>query len=193
MVQLVVPAPVNELLWQETAATVGCTTEAVVPIKLIDVVLALEPSDAVRVTVCDDDTDATLAAKPTLVAPEGTTTETGTLIEELLLASLTETPELVAGALMLTVQLSVPAPLIDELAQLSPVSEAVAWVEPLPCSLIQPDVVLVLLIAVTAISPTSSMVDLGSKRTCATRLAPAGRIAGNDPDCTVKAVLELLS
>ena len=143
----------NELVPHDNADTVGCTVAAAIPLSLIEVVFETEPWAAVSVTVWDDDTDATLAVKFTLVAPEGTVTDAGTLSEVLLLERLTVTPALVAAELMVTVQLSVPAPLIDELAQLNPVSDAVAWEEPLPCSLIQPDVLFVLISAVILSSP----------------------------------------
>lgn len=48
--QLVVPAPVNELVPQDKAVTVGSTVEAV-PLRLIDVDFEAEPWVAVSVTV----------------------------------------------------------------------------------------------------------------------------------------------
>lgn len=55
------------------------------------------------------------------------------MTELLLLRRLTKTPTVGAGALSFTEHLSVPAPVIEEFAQLSPDREALE--EPLPCSL----------------------------------------------------------
>ena len=122
--QLVVPTPVNELFPQDKAVTVGETLDPapidVVPFSVMDVVFEAESYVAVSVTVCADAMDATFAAKFALVAPEGMVTAAGTLIELLLLARLTVIPALVAAVLMVTVQLSVPAALIEVFAQLSP-------------------------------------------------------------------------
>ena len=105
------------------------------PLNLIVVVFVVEPWEAVSVTVCDAVTAATVALKVTVFAPEGTVTEAGTVTAALLLARLTTKPVLGAAALNETVHLSVPAPIMDELAQLRPDSEGVPF-EPLPCSLV---------------------------------------------------------
>jgi hypothetical protein len=195
-VQLVVPAPVKELFPQDRAERVGVAVGDEVdasPFNLIEVVLATEPCFAVRVTVCVEVTEAMLAEKFTLVAPEGMVVEAGTPIELLLLERSTTKPLLGALLLIITVQLSVPAPVIDPLAQLNPARDGEPP-EPLPCSRIEFVVVRVLSIkAATFNSPVSSVVEPGSKRTCATTLLPAARVSGNVPDCTVKALVELLS
>ncbi len=63
-----------------------------------------------------------MAEKPAVVAPAATVTIAGTVTALLLLARLTGNPPLAAAAFNVTVQLSVPAPVIDPLAQLSPAS-----------------------------------------------------------------------
>ena len=77
------------------------------------------PALAVKVTVCAVLTDDTVAAKLALDAPAATVTELGTVTAELLLARLTVNPPLAAAAFSVTVQLSVPAPVIDPLEQVS--------------------------------------------------------------------------
>lgn len=62
------------------------------------------------------------AVKLALVAPAATVTEPGTVTNELLLARTTANPPLAAAVFSVTVQVSVPDPMIDPLAQLSPVS-----------------------------------------------------------------------
>jgi hypothetical protein len=60
-----------------------------------------------------------------VVDPAPTVTETGTVTAELLLARLTANPPLAAAAFNVTVQLSVPAPVIDALVQLKPFNAGV--------------------------------------------------------------------
>jgi len=62
------------------------------------------------------------AVKLALVAPAATVTELGTVTNELLLARPTVNPPLAAAVFSVTVQLSVPDPIIDPLVQLNPVS-----------------------------------------------------------------------
>ena len=76
---------------------------------------------AVSVAVCDVLTEEAVAKKPALLAPAATVTEAGTDTDELLLARLTVSPPLGAAVFSVTVQLSVPAPVIDPLAQLNEV------------------------------------------------------------------------
>lgn len=77
------------------------------------------PALAVRVAACAMLTGETVAVNVALLAPAATVTEGGTETEELLLARLTLNPPLGAAALSATVQESVPAPVIDPLAQLN--------------------------------------------------------------------------
>jgi hypothetical protein len=117
-VQESVPAPVIEPLAQLNedrfvvgagAAAPSCRAKvSVTPLPL-----------AVRVTVCAVLTEETVAAKVALVEPAATVTEAGTVTALLLLARLTVNPPLGAAALSATVQESVPAPVIDPLAQLN--------------------------------------------------------------------------
>lgn len=86
--------------------------------KVLDVPLAL----AVNVAVCAVLTDETVAVKLPVVDPAATVTEAGTVTAESLLARLTTKPPLAAAVLNVTVQLSVPAPVIDPLVQLSALS-----------------------------------------------------------------------
>jgi hypothetical protein len=65
-------------------------------------------------------TEDTAAAKLVVVAPAATVTLAGTTTAVLLLARLTARPPLGAAAFSVTVQLSVPAAVIDALAQLNP-------------------------------------------------------------------------
>src|SRR6202161_2253906 len=80
-------------------------------------VLETPPALAVRVTDCAVVTDDTVAVKPALVALAGTTTVAGTVTAALLLVTDTLKPPLPAGPLSVTVQASVPAPVIDALLQ----------------------------------------------------------------------------
>ena len=77
---------------------------------------------AVRVTVCAVLTEETVAAKLALVAPAATVTLDGRVTAGLLLTKPTVKPPLAAAAFSDTVQLSVPAPVIDPLLQLSALS-----------------------------------------------------------------------
>jgi hypothetical protein len=72
---------------------------------------------AVSVTVCAVDTDDTVAEKLVLVAPAGTVTEDGTVTAELLVAKFTASPPPLAAPFSVTVHVSVPDPVIDELVQ----------------------------------------------------------------------------
>ncbi len=82
-------------------------------------VSATLPALAVRVTVRAVLTDETVAVKLAVVAPAATVTVAGTVTDELLLARLTAKPPVGAAAFRVTVQLSVPAPVIEPLAQLN--------------------------------------------------------------------------
>jgi hypothetical protein len=82
-------------------------------------------------------TDDTVAVKPTLVAFAGTVTVAGTTTAESLLNKLTLNPPLGAAALNVTVQASVPDPVIDPLLQEIPLNAATAVAAtPVPLKLI---------------------------------------------------------
>jgi len=190
-VQVVVLAPVNELPAHESALIDGATVDPD-PLKLIVVAFEAVPCVAVSVTVCEAVTLDTVAAKPALVAPEGTDTEGGTVTAPLLLSRLTVKPALGAGAVNVTLQESVPAPIIDEFAQLKPDKEAVVEAEPLPCNFTEPPTfTFVLVIAFTLSCPVESVADPGSYRTCTVMLPPAARVAGRVPAVTVNVALEV--
>ena len=82
------------------------------------------PALAVSVTACAVVTDDTVAVNPALVAFAGTTSVAGTVTAALLLARLTLKPPLPAAAVSVTVQLSLPDPVIDALLQESALNAA---------------------------------------------------------------------
>jgi len=75
------------------------------------------PALAVSVTAWADATDETVAVNAALVALAATVTVAGTVTAALLLERLTLCPPLGAAALSVTVQASVPDPVMDELPQ----------------------------------------------------------------------------
>ena len=75
------------------------------------------PALAVSVASCAVETAETAAEKLALVVPAATLTEAGTVTEAELLARLAANPPLGAAAFSVTLQASVPAPVIDELVQ----------------------------------------------------------------------------
>jgi hypothetical protein len=86
-------------------------------------VSATEPALAVSVTVVAVLTEETVAVKFALEPPAATVTEAGTVTSVvLLLARLTAKPPVTAAAFSVTVQLSVPVPVIEPFAQVSPAS-----------------------------------------------------------------------
>lgn len=91
------------------------------------------PAVAVRVAVWAVPTAETVAEKPALVAPAAIVTVAGTETAELLLARPTAYPPAAAAALTVTVQASVPAPVIDEFAH----ERAVATGTPVPLNAIE--------------------------------------------------------
>ena len=88
--------------------------------KLLDTLPALARS----VTGCVIPTDDTVAVNPILVAFAGTSTAAGTVTASLLLVKLTLKPPLGAAALSVTVQASVPDPVMDALLQESALNAA---------------------------------------------------------------------
>jgi hypothetical protein len=80
------------------------------------------PALAVNVTACAVVTDDTVAVNPALVAFAGTVTVAGIVTAALLLDRLITSPPLAAAAFSVTVQVSVPAPVMDVLPQESAVS-----------------------------------------------------------------------
>ena len=81
---------------------------------------------AVRFAVCAEVTAEAVAEKLALVEPEATSTDAGTTTRELSLARVTVTPPLGAAALNVIVQVSVPDPVMDALAQERALSAGIA-------------------------------------------------------------------
>lgn len=81
---------------------------------------------AVKIAVCEVATALMLAVKLTLAAPAGTVTDAGTLTAPLLLVRATPIPPLGAGPLNVTVQASVPDPVMDALLQIRELNKGVA-------------------------------------------------------------------
>lgn len=90
------------------------------------------PALAVRVAACAVATEDTVAVNEALVALAGTVTVAGNVTAALLLARLTLNPPLAAAAFSVTVQASVPDPVMDVLLQENAVSTGV----PVPLRLI---------------------------------------------------------
>ena len=88
-------------------------------------VFATLPALAVRVAVCAVLTEETVAVKLAVVEPAATVTVAGTVTALLLLARLTLKPPVPAAAFRVTVQLSLPAAVMEPLAQLSALSMGV--------------------------------------------------------------------
>jgi hypothetical protein len=87
---------------------------------------------AVSVAACAVLTEETVAEKPAVLEPAVTTTEAGTVTEELLLARLTVKPPLAAAVFSVTVQASVAEPVIEEFEQVMALSKG----RPVPVRLI---------------------------------------------------------
>jgi hypothetical protein len=119
-------------------------------------------------------TDETVAVKLAVVAPEATVTEAGTVTAELLLARPTANPPLAAATFSVTVQLSVPAPVIDALLQVKPLNAGV----PEPLRLTTVDVPLdELLVKVN--EPVSVPAAVGSNSTVSVAVEFGLRVSGN--------------
>jgi hypothetical protein len=95
-----------------------------------------------------------------VVAPDATVIEAGTVTELSLLATLTTNPPVAAAAFRVTVQLSVPAPVIDPLVQLNALNTGT----PFPLRLITVDVPLEELL-VNVSEPVAAPAAVGSNCT----------------------------
>jgi hypothetical protein len=126
--------------------------------------MAIPVELAETVTACAVFTAETVAEKLPLVAPAGSVIVAGTTNDELLLFRFTFRPP--AGTVMLvaTVQLSVPAPVMVVVAQLSRLSLGT----PLPCSPILHEAPLVALLVMERL-PVADPVAVGSN--CSERVA----------------------
>jgi len=116
-----------------------------------------------------------------VVAPATTVTEAGTVTAELLLATLTENPPLAAATFNATVQLSVPALVIDALLQFNPLRTG----RPEPLRLTTVEVPLdELLVKVN--EPESAPAAVGSNCTVSVAVEFGLRVSGKVAPDTVK-------
>ena len=128
-------------------------------------------------------TDETVAVKLAVVAPAATVTEAGTVTAELLLATPTANPPLAAATFSVTVQLSVPAAVIDALVQVNPLNSGV----PDPLRLTTVDVPLdELLVKVN--EPVSAPAAVGSNCTVSVAVEFGLIVSGKVAPETVKPV-----
>jgi hypothetical protein len=128
---------------------------------------------AVNVVACVVVTDAMAAEKATLVVLAGTVTVAGRVTATSLLERLTVSPPLPAAALRVTVQTSVPEPVIEPLAQESALSVpgATGAAVPVPLRLITADgLVAELLTKVSC--PVTVLAAEGSKSTIRVAVCP---------------------
>ena len=95
----------------------------------------MPPAEAVRVSVWAVVTAETAAVNPMLLDPAGTVIEPGTVTALLLLDKVTASPPVPAAADRLTVQESLPEPVIELWLQVSPLSVPAAAC-PVPLRLI---------------------------------------------------------
>ena len=122
---------------------------------------------AVTVSVCVVVTEATVAVNPALVALAGTVTVAGTVTAALLLARLTVKPPAGAAEVSVTVQASVPEPVMDDVAQANPLNAAVT--EPVPVK------------GSMAVKPLAELLEMES--------CPVAAPAVVGSNCTVKVVV----
>jgi hypothetical protein len=139
-------------------------------------VLEMLPAVAVRVAVCAVVTEATAAEKATPVELAGTVTVAGRVTAASLLERLTLSPPLPAAALRVTVQASVPAPVIEPLVQERALSVPCAAV-PVPPRLITANGLAVELL-VRVIAPVAAPAVVGSKLTVSVAFCPWLRVSG---------------
>lgn len=134
------------------------------------------PAVAVRVAVCVVVTVETVAVNAALVDPADTVTEAGTVTALLLLVSVTASPPDAAADVRLTVQASVPAPVIELLVQETAFS--VPLVDcPVPLRLITA-VPLVEELLVIVSEPLAAPAVVGSKVTVNVTFCPGVRVTG---------------
>jgi hypothetical protein len=135
---------------------------------------------AVSIAVWAAPTAEIVAAKTTAFAPAGMVTVAGTATAELLLARVTVNPPVGAAAFSETVQLSLPAPVIEATAQLNELKAAVSAVPaavPVPLSPIASFPPLGELL-ITVNSPVAGPIAVGVKFTLKLKVPPAGTVIG---------------
>lgn len=133
-----------------------------------------------NITVSGELTAFTVAINAALLAPAATCTAVGTLTAVLLLIRLMESPLLGAVAVSVTVQLSVPAPVIVPLAHVSALREGVVDTAPVPLSPTRIAAPLGSLLA-TANCPLAVPALVGEKLTPNWTVAPAASVSGKSP------------
>jgi hypothetical protein len=138
-------------------------------------VLLVLAAVAVRVAVCAEVTAEDVAVKAALVALAGTVTVAGTVTAVLLLERLTLRPPVGAAALRVTVQASVPAPVMDALLQESAAS--VADETPVPVKPITAAELVEELLAMDN-CPVAAPVTVGSNSTSSVVVWPGARLTG---------------
>jgi hypothetical protein len=136
------------------------------------------PALAVSVTACALPTGETVAVNEALVAFAGTVTVVGTATAALLLDKLTHSPPPGAAAFSVTVQASVPAPVIDPLPHDTALNAA-APTDPVPLRLIASEVPLrPLLLLVIVNCPVAAPATAGSKTTLNVTAWPGFSVTG---------------
>jgi hypothetical protein len=113
------------------------------------------------VAICAVVTGDAVAVNAALVAPAATVTDAGTVTDELLLARFTVKPLAGAGAVSVTAQASVAAPVSDAAAQLTALSAA--GTRPVPLRVIAAVPAEVFVVSVTA--PVTAPAAVGSNCT----------------------------
>ncbi len=131
------------------------------------------PVFAVSVADSVEFTGDTFAVKFALLAPPATVTEAGTLTSELLLDSPIANPPLAAGVFTVTVQLSVPDPMIELLVQFNPVSPGT----PVPLRPTTVELPFAELLVIDS-CPACPPADVGSNSTLSVRVWPGDSVAG---------------
>jgi hypothetical protein len=147
--------------------------------KLLELLFA----DAVNCTDCAEVTADTVALKLAVVALAGTVTVAGTVTAPLSLLRLTLCPPLPAAPLIVTVQASVPAPVMDPVLQENPLT-LIDWFAadffPTPCSFTAAVGLVVELLAMVT-CPVDVASELGLKCTLKLIVFPAARVTGSAP------------
>lgn len=135
----------------------------------------IPPAEAVRVAVWAVVTAETVAVNPALLEPAGTVTEAGTATALSLLDRLTASPPVPAAAVRLTVQMSLPGPVIDAWVQVSLLSTPGA-ASPVPLRLMI--AVLGEALSLIVMLPLAAPTTVGSKTTESAAVCPGFNVSG---------------
>lgn len=139
---------------------------------------------AVSVTAWLELKEATVAENPTLIALAGTVTEAGSVTAPALLERLTPSPPLPAAALNVTVQASVPAPVMVPLLQVNEFNPG-ALAVPVPLRLITADRLVEELLAMVS-CPVAAPTIEGSNCRLSVAAWPGFKVTGNETPDIVK-------